>query len=316
MASRKENFETCLQAFPEETRSVLESAVQQVGRLTADQCAQLTNKMGVSLEELAIRLLPIAKCFAVATVSGFQVGAIALAGSKKKAGQKDLFFGSNMEFPHLPLNQCIHAEQSAALNAWHQNAERLYAIAVSESPCGYCRQFLNEFDRSDELRILRLSENGSEIAQRPLPELLPDAFGPHDLGRSAGLMAKAVTEQDLAVEAHADDRVLAAALEAARNSYTPYSNNPAGCAVETDRGEIVNGRSVESAAYSPSLTPLQTALIGLNASSLSEDVSIRRVVLVEKCSFVSQRKSVRMILEAWAPGIEMEYYEAELRKRD
>ena len=311
MASRKKKIESCLQAFPEETHSVLQSAIQQVGRLTADQCTQLTNSIGVSLDELAIRLLPLAKCFAVTPVSGFQVGAIALAGSKKKTEQVDLFFGSNLEFPYLPLNQCIHAEQSAALNAWQQNAERLYAIAVSESPCGYCRQFLNEFERSEELKIMRPAENSGKLAQRLLPELLPDAFGPHDLGRSTGLMAKVVAEHDLVIDAHANDRVLATAIEAARNSYTPYSNNPAGCSVETERGEIFSGRSVESAAYSPSLTPLQTAIIGLNLSSLSEDVPIRRVVLVEKCSFVSQRKSVQMFLEAWAPGIEMEYYEAE-----
>ena len=311
MTNRRKQFESCLQAFPEETRSVLQSAVQQVGRLTADQCAQLTNKIGVSLDVLAIRLLPLAKCFAVTPVSGFQVGAIALAGSENKAGKVDLFFGSNMEFSHLPLNQSIHAEQSAALNAWQQNAERLYAIAVSETPCGYCRQFLNEFDRSGELRIMRPAEISSKIAQRLLPDLLPDAFGPHDLGRSAVLMARAATKHDLVVDAHAQDRVLATALESARNSYSPYSGNPAGCAIETNRGAIFSGRSVETAAYSPSLTPFQTALIGLNASSLTEDVSIRRVVLVEKCSIVSQRKSVQMILESSAPGIEMEYYEAE-----
>ena len=58
-----------------------------------------------------------------------------------------------------------------------------------------------------------------------------------------------------------DDALAAAALAAASTCYAPYSGCPSGIAVRTRRGDIFAGGYLESAAYNPSLPPLQAALI-------------------------------------------------------
>jgi hypothetical protein len=47
----------------------------------------------------------------------------------------------------------------------------------------------------------------------------------------------------------------------------------------------------------------------MNMATVEEQRSIQRVVLVEKPTAVRQRKVVELLLESWAPGIELEYYE-------
>jgi cytidine deaminase len=311
MKNRRKRFKAYQDQFPENARQILMSVVAQSGRLSASQWVKLTHGPGEKPEELAIRLLPLARCFAVAPVSGFEVGAIALAGTKGEPERINLYLGSNMEFLQLPLNQSIHAEQSAVMNAWHQGADRLHAIVVSETPCGYCRQFLNEIDQTTEICIIRSSKDGRGCRRIPISKLLPDAFGPQDLGRRAGLLKSAVTAAGLTVALPAGDRVTAAALSAAKKSYAPYSNNLAGCAIQTGAGKIFSGRTVETAAYNPSLTSLQTAIVQLNAAALGEDTVIKRVALVEKPTAVCQYRSVELMLKAWQPGMELEYFEAE-----
>ncbi len=55
-----------------------------------------------------------------------------------------LYIGVNLEFPGLPLQHSVHAEQFLIANAaWH--GERgLRRIAVNAAPCGHCRQFIAE----------------------------------------------------------------------------------------------------------------------------------------------------------------------------
>ena len=258
-----------------------------------------------------VRLLPLATIYAVTPVSQFRVGAVAMAGEQgapDHAGSFDLFLGANMEFMHQPLNQSIHAEQSATLNAWHQGAQCLQAIATSEAPCGYCRQFLYEFENTTDVMVI--TPGGKNLAYRrtALKDLLPAAFGPRDLGNRTGLMAPVPQDRKLQFNAGSKDRVVNEALAAAEKSYAPYTQNFAGCALETQTGEIFSGRYVESAAYNPSLTPLHSAIICLNLATFEEKPPIQRVVLVEKPTAVRQREIVELLLESWAPGIELEYY--------
>ena len=108
----------------------------------------------------------------------------------------------------------------------------------------------------------------------------------------------------------AKDRIITEALSAAEKSYAPYTQNFAGCALETQAGEIYSGRYVESAAYNPSLPPLQSAILCLNMAALEAQPPIQRVVLVERPTGVSQRNVTELLLGSWAPGIELEYFEA------
>lgn len=55
-----------------------------------------------------------------------------------------LYVGVNLEFARLPLNNSVHAEQFLVVNAIHHQERELVKIAVSEAPCGHCRQFYSE----------------------------------------------------------------------------------------------------------------------------------------------------------------------------
>jgi cytidine deaminase len=147
--------------------------------------------------------------------------------------------------------------------------------------------------------------------QRPLADLLPEAFGPADLGNRNALMSPSIPKHNFRLKADVADRVIAEALLAAEKSYAPYSRNFAGCALQTGAGKIYSGRKVESAAYNPGLTPLQSAIITLNMATFGKDHVIQRAVLVEKPTDISQRKAVDLLLGSWAPGVQLEYYEIE-----
>ncbi len=188
MTDRQKQFMKHLNLFPKQTRDILRTVPMQAGWLNAQQCTELIKNLGIDLEELMVRLLPLAKIYAVATVSRFRVGAVAMAGAEGNADQIELYLGANMEFMHQALNQTIHAEQSATMHAWHRGAQLLHAIAVSESPCGYCRQFLNEFEENDEMVVITPVGENFTFRKTPLSDLLPEAFGPFDLNNQSSLM--------------------------------------------------------------------------------------------------------------------------------
>ena len=52
-----------------------------------------------------------------------------------------------------------------------------------------------------------------------------------------------------------------AALQQATQSYAPYSHCPSGLAIATAGGAVYSGPYLESAAFNPSLGPLQAAVI-------------------------------------------------------
>jgi cytidine deaminase len=312
MKDRQTQFEAELKEFPKSVRNILKTIPLQAGRLYSPQCTELIKDLGIDPEALMIRLLPLAKIYAVVPVSRFQVGAVAMAGeqgTRNHADPFDLFLGANMEFMLQPLNQAIHAEQSASLHAWHQGALYLKAVATSEAPCGYCRQFLYEFENNAEMMVITPGRENRAYRKTLLSDLLPEAFGPLDLGNSSGLMSAAPQDRKLQLSTAAKDRTIDEALSAAEKSYAPYTQNFAGCALETQTGEIYSGRYVESAAYNPSLPPLQSAILCMNMATLEEQQSIQRVVLVERSTVVSLRKVTELLLGSWAPGIELEYYE-------
>ena len=76
-------------------------------------------------------------------------------------------------------------------------------LAVSAAPCGYCRQFLNELTTASTLQII-LPDTPTTL----LTALLPDAFGPTDLGVTAALMSP----QSHGMTLDAPDELAAAAL--------------------------------------------------------------------------------------------------------
>lgn len=116
-----------------------------------------------------------ARASAYAPYSKFLVGAALLA----KNG--DVFTGCNVENASYGLTIC--AERTAVFKAISEGVREYSAIAISVpgggSPCGACRQVLNEFNPS--MKVYLADENGVITSKTSLDILLPDAFGPENL---------------------------------------------------------------------------------------------------------------------------------------
>lgn len=199
----------------------------------------------------AAALLPLAAAFSVHPVSGIAVGAVAVGPSGK------LYLGANMEFPGMPLNASLHAEQSALLNAWMHDENEVSALHVSETPCGHCRQFLRELSNIDRLDIV--TKDGTHR----LAELLPHAFG-EARAKGRGLLDSRPAELEAARPQ--TDTSMQRAINAARRSYAPYSRSPEGFTLECLDGHFFSGRAAESAAFNPSVPGV---LVALNQRNLS-----------------------------------------------
>lgn len=198
-------------------------------------------------------------------LSNFNVGAIA------RGVSGTWYFGANMEFIGATMQQTVHAEQSAISHAWLSGEKALAAITVNYTPCGHCRQFMNELNSGLDLRI---HLPGREA--HALRDYLPDAFGPKDLEIKTLLM----DEQDHGY-ALTGDALSQAAIAAANRSHMPYSKSPSGVALECKDGRIFSGSYAENAAFNPTLPPLQGALILLNLKGYDYP-DIQRAVLAEK----------------------------------
>lgn len=233
--------------------------------LTAEQVKTVKSISGLDDDALAFALLPLAAACALTPVSHFMVGAIT------RGISGNLYFGANMEFGGTPLQQTIHAEQCAVTHAWLRGETRLLSITVNYTPCGHCRQFMNELNSGTGLDIHLPGRPTSTLGQ-----YLPDAFGPKDLAITTLLMDPVHHGYKVAQA----DALTQAALEGANHSHAPYSLSHSGVAVEAADGTIYAGRYAENAAFNPSLPPLQAALILANLSG-KDCGALRRAVLVE-----------------------------------
>lgn len=131
-------------------------------------------------QEQAAHLMDYARA-ATATAyvpySRFPVGAAVLTESGA------IFAGANIENASYPMTCC--AERTAIYAAVNAGHTVITAVAVTATrvetvtPCGGCRQVLNEFKppAGDMTVIL----DGPDLQITSLGALLPRAFGPHDL---------------------------------------------------------------------------------------------------------------------------------------
>ena len=303
-------FQQLLETFPSPVRKHLQTIPQTGGRLPAEHCLAIIKSLKISAEVLMQRLLPMAKLYCATTISDFQVGAVAKARMSDNADEIALFLGANIEFPAQALTQTIHAEQAAIINAWLQGARQIDTIAVTAAPCGYCRQFLYELEDSHMLTVILQKPELEEETTYNLSDLLPQAFGPHQLGSKTGLMASAAQLADLNLQSSSNDSFVLEALAAANKSYAPYSQDFAGCAIKTVDGRMYTGRYAENAAFNPSLSPLHTAIICMNMDQPGSKNRISRAVLVERPTSISQRAVCELLLQTVAPDVNLEYFEA------
>lgn len=127
-----------------------------------------------------LRAATRARARAYAPYSGFQVGAAVLASGR-------IFAAGNMENSAYPLSVC--AERNAVSMAVAAGHRRIDAVAIvggegrPAAPCGGCRQVLAEFCAGDA-PVLYAASGGRSVTT-DVKALLPDAFGPADLLRTA-----------------------------------------------------------------------------------------------------------------------------------
>jgi len=113
---------------------------------------------------------------AYAPYSKFRVGAAVLTGSGK------IFGGCNVENASFGLCNC--AERTAVFSAVAAGENKINAVAIytptktAASPCGACRQVLNEF--GPDALVISVCDS-DDRRQSGLEDLLPAAFGPKNL---------------------------------------------------------------------------------------------------------------------------------------
>lgn len=291
----KSRIEQALAGAPEALSKQLAPIIQADdfdATLSVQQFEQLLSATGLSDKELRVALLPFAAAYSYAPLSEFYVGAIVRGLSGR------LYFGANMEFFGVQLGQTVHAEQSAISHAWMKGERGIKDITINFSPCGHCRQFMNELSTANELKI-QLPER----EEKSLHEYLPEAFGPNDLGIESGLMAEVKHQFSFDDE----DTLIQSAVEAMNMSHSPYTNNLSGLALEMASGRVFQGAYAENAAFNPSLPPLQVALIQVLLAGETFD-NIKAAALVENSEGkISHLADTQSTLEALNPDIPLSF---------
>lgn len=256
------------------TNSVIEQLVKQDfhGQLSYIVVDELCDRFNCSRIELALVCVAIAAGYAVTPVSHFNVGAVAV-------GQHgDFYFGANQEFSGESMQQSVHAEQSAISHAWLAGETLITDVVVNYTPCGHCRQFMNELSGAENLKV-HLPHSQDNL----LHSYLPDSFGPKDLGIEKVLFDNQPQQFEVA-----GDKLQQAAIAAANTSYAPYSKAFSGIALQVGE-RIICGKYAENAAFNPTFLPLQSALNYRLLLGLA-DIPISRVILAEAQAVLSSKK--------------------------
>ncbi len=126
--------------------------------------------------------------YSYAPYSNFKVAAALLT----KDGR--IFTGCNIENASFTPTNC--AERTAFFKAISEGIYDFEAIAIVGgkdgvlndycSPCGVCRQVMMEFCNPDTFQIL-MAKSSEEYKQFTLKELLPEGFGPGNMGKEKNL---------------------------------------------------------------------------------------------------------------------------------
>jgi len=131
----------------------------------------LNTQQKQALIEQAIK----ARDVAYAPYSHYHVGAALLAANG------EVFIGCNVENAAFPATIC--AERTAVVKAVSAGQQDFVAIAIATvdggSPCGICRQVLNEF--APTLHVIITNDEGEIVLESSLDQLLPYGFGPSHL---------------------------------------------------------------------------------------------------------------------------------------
>ena len=279
-----------------EIQDLYELSAIQGGMLTAEQAASLMQQKSVSFKALQDALLPVCDFYALAPISNFLACAI-VQGEQQKNGLSHLYFGGNLEFENQALSLVVHAEQAAIHNAWQHGEKSISGMTINAAPCGYCRQFINEVRNA---RVMPLNIAGKDCT---INDLLPDPFSPETLGNSEMLF----DQLRVPVIFSNDDKKLVSEnlQQAIETAYAPYSKNLSAAEIVTKSGDVFIGRYAENCAYSPSFSPIQSALsqMAMHGKNPLKD-EIAKVTLVELEGRANQLGVAKAVLSSLGSEIE------------
>ena len=285
-----------------QTNALRSQLKSQRGILNSNDINKLCTDLTISQDSLLQGLIPLASEFSVAPVSKFHVGAIVKAVNAN--GDTYFYFGANVEFNQQALSLVVHAEQSAINNAWLNGAKKIIKIAISDAPCGYCRQFMNELADANEFDILLPNQHFK------LADLLPHSFGPTDLGNDFSLFnpkpqTKSFNSDEL-------DPTLA---KLALSAYVPYTSNYSAVKISTFSDGDFYGCYAENAAYSPSLSPLQSAMSQFFLAGLSfNKQTVKEITLLETAGHENQAGVSKAVLSGFNDIPELKVISAALNE--
>ncbi|KAG2241656.1 hypothetical protein Bca4012_015381 [Brassica carinata] len=147
-----------------------------------------------------------------------------------------------------------------------------------------------------------------------LETILPHRFGPNDLlERDVPLLLEPHDNRLTLLgvtNGHIDSDLKLTALSAANRSYAPYSRCPSGVALVDCEGRVYRGWYMESAAYNPSLGPVQAAVVDFvaNGGGGGFERIVGAVLVEKKDAVVRQEETARMLLQVIAPKCDFEVF--------
>ncbi|MDX2085160.1 MAG: cytidine deaminase [Candidatus Melainabacteria bacterium] len=253
-------------------------------------------------------MLQQAASASISPVSGYKVGAVALGNSGTA------YLATNIELEGGTYASTVHGEQFAVALAREHHETGLKALVVTAEPCGHCRQFLLETG-NPSLPIFYKNSQTGHWQQTDLQTLLPNPFTLADADTHLFNSPPLPVQLAASSGTLADEPLTQAALVAARASYTPLTQNAwAGLAVQMVDGRIVTGNVLESAAFNPTMTPLQTLLVSLVAKQEPWQ-HIRQAVLVAPQSpHFSYQAEIEQFLATHAPEAPLKVVPATSRR--
>lgn len=267
------------------------------GYLPVTFVQSLLSECDFTIDQLLQAMIPLVRTTAVAPISHFHAAAIVLGASG------NLYIGANQEYLSAPLSFAVHAEQAAMVMAHLHGETAIIKMVASDKPCGHCRQFINEIEDAHQLDILMPDQSTIKLAH-----LLPHAFGPRNLGVRGGMLSS--EPQSLQLAQATQHELVASALQAANQSYSPYAKAYSGVALRVKDGRIFKGSYLENAAFNPSLPALQAAFIHLIQSGASFD-EVTEVVLVQaEQGAVNHVGMAELTLATVCPQLALQVYTA------
>lgn len=207
-------------------------------RLTPNEVDSAAAELNLNKEQFYFVASVFAAQKGLQPISNFKVGTAGVT----EDGY--LILGSNIEFANSSLGQTIHAERTVMFLV-HEAGKKLARLYSSVTPCGVCRQWLNEIANAETLPITS-RDLGGKLYTVTLRDLLPSDFSPRHLGQSGMLDGQLERWRVSEVDRKKLPEELVKAVE---RSYAPYSRAPQGAFIELKDGRRFTGSSIEEVSY-------------------------------------------------------------------